>query len=100
MPKPLVIFQRLAVKEYQSYQRRYAAVSPALAERFRLAVRAAYGRIRDEPEFLPFVDRTYRRSRVMGFPHLLIFRERQPGVFMIVAVFHTSRRPGYWRRRK
>jgi len=38
--------------------------------------------------------------RVNRFPYLLIFGEQSPNVVMVVAVAHTSRRPGYWRHRR
>ncbi len=39
-----------------------------------------------------------RRIVIRDFPYLLVYRER-PGVIQVIAVAHTSRRPGYWRGR-
>ena len=39
-----------------------------------------------------------RRIVVRDFPYLLVYRERA-GLVEVIAVAHTSRRPGYWRSR-
>jgi hypothetical protein len=52
-----------------------------------------------EADALPVLSGPYRWVRVRRFPYLLIFRRKSPEVIVIVAVAHTSRRPGYWRRR-
>jgi hypothetical protein len=43
--------------------------------------------------------RNRRRFLLHRFPYLLIYREREDGVIQILAVAHTSRRPGYWKER-
>jgi plasmid stabilization system protein ParE len=94
-----VYFQRLAAGEYRSTRKWYAARSPRAAERFRLAVGAAVERIAGAGDSLPVLEGDYRWVRVKRFPYLLIFRRRVDGNFLVVAVAHTSRRPGYWRGR-
>jgi hypothetical protein len=39
------------------------------------------------------------RFLLRKFPFTLIYRERPSGVIQIVAVAHTSRKPGYWKHR-
>lgn len=39
-----------------------------------------------------------RQLKVRGFPYIVAYRVRQDAVY-IVAVAHTSRRPGYWKDR-
>ena len=39
-----------------------------------------------------------RRYLLRGFPCILIYREWE-GHIQIVAVAHTSRKPGYWKKR-
>ena len=99
MPETQVVFHRLAAKEYRSARDWYAARSVEVADRFRIAVDRATRRIATQRETLARLGRKYRWVRVSRFPYLLIFRERSPNVIMVVAVAHTSRRPGYWRRR-
>lgn len=48
--------------------------------------------------FSPHLDGT-RFYRLPGFPYLLIHLELDPDTVLLLAVMHTSRRPGYWRRR-
>jgi plasmid stabilization system protein ParE len=99
MPSRLVSFNRLAIKDYSEARDYYAARSPATAERFVYAVDAAVKRIIRAPDSLPVVTGKYRRVRVEKFPHSLVFYERAELDVRIVAVAHSSRRPGYWRRR-
>jgi toxin ParE1/3/4 len=42
---------------------------------------------------------SHRRSRVARFPYTVVYRIRESDVY-VVAVAHTSRRPGYWRVRR
>ena len=71
-----------------------------VAERFRDAVGRAVDRIAAEGDSLPVLTGEYRWVRVRQLPYILIFHFRSDNEVMIVAVAHTSRRPGYWRRRK
>jgi plasmid stabilization system protein ParE len=100
MPAAQVIFHRLAAREFRAARDWYAARSPDVAERFRMAVDRAVDRIEANAGALPVFVRAYRWVRISRFPYVLIFQLHSPGVVMIVAVAHTSRRPGYWRRRK
>jgi plasmid stabilization system protein ParE len=40
-----------------------------------------------------------RRFLLRTFPFVLIYRETMAGSIQIVAVTHTSRKPGYWKKR-
>ena len=42
---------------------------------------------------------TVRRARVVGFPDIVVF-DVQPDEILVLAVAHTSRRPGYWLKRR
>lgn len=94
-----VFFQREAAREYRAARKWYAARSPRAAERFRMAVAAAVDRITALGESLPVVQRPYHVVRVKRFPYVLIFRRGISREFRVVAVAHTSRRPGYWHGR-
>ena len=39
-----------------------------------------------------------RQFRVRGFPYVIVYRVRSDDIY-VVAVAHTSRRPGYWSHR-
>lgn len=100
MPASRVLFHRLAAREYRSARDWYRVRSREVAQRFALAVDRAANRIATSAESLPAATGTYRYARVDRFPYVLIFRRVDERVAMVVAVAHTSRRPGYWRRRK
>jgi toxin ParE1/3/4 len=95
-----VEFHRLADKEYEEGFKYYAERSPDTAQRFKKAVDAAVHRIADSPDSLPRMLGPNRWVRVQRFRHILVFRERTPNEVVVLAVAHTSRRPGYWRNRK
>lgn len=40
-----------------------------------------------------------RQLRVLGFPYYVAYRVRERDVY-VVAIAHTSRRPGYWKSRE
>ncbi len=100
MPGSGVVFHRLAAREYRSARQWYADRSVLAAENFRIAVDQAVVRISSQSESLPKLRPVYRYARVQRFPYVLIFRERSPESVMVMAVAHTSRRPGYWRGRR
>jgi toxin ParE1/3/4 len=95
-----VEFHRLARKEFDNARLWYAERSESAAIRFKAAVDDAILRISQGPEALPRYSGLYRWARVRRFPYIVVFREREADVMVVVAVAHTSRRPGYWRRRE
>lgn len=99
MPAIKVEFHRLADKEYEEAFKYYAERSPDTAQRFKEAVDAAVRRIAEAPESMPRMSGPNRWVRVHRFRYILVFRPREPNEVVVVAVAHTSRRPGYWRRR-
>lgn len=90
----------LASEEFLGAIDWYGASSKAKAERYRLAVGRHIGYLLsgllEGPvyEGLPGV----RRMLVKDFPYCIIYRRRDD-VFEIIAFAHTSRRPGYWKKR-
>jgi plasmid stabilization system protein ParE len=94
------IFHRLAAREFRLARDWYRERSPDTAQHFRDAVDQAMNRIAAGPEALPRLVGAYRLVRAGRFPYVLIFRQLSEEMSMVLAVAHTSRRPGYWRRRK
>jgi plasmid stabilization system protein ParE len=76
----------------------YAHRSVDAAESFLDSVRAAI----DQAVSFAMSGQRYlagtRRIVVRDFPYLLVYRQRASQV-EVIAVAHTSRRPGYWRDR-
>lgn len=94
-----VSFNRLAIKDFREARDYYAERSPETSTRFIAKLDAAIERIIRNPDSLPAVSGKYRWVRVEKFPYCLIYYQRTDIDIRIVAVAHTSRRPGYWRRR-
>lgn len=94
-----VELHRLAARELRAVHARYLAASPDVARRFLDAFDAAVARIRAEPETHPIERRNFRWVRVRRFPYRHIFESTSPDAVLVLAVAHTSRRPGYWRGR-
>jgi plasmid stabilization system protein ParE len=88
-----------AVQEIESAKDWYAAKSPAAASAFLDEVDYAFQQIKSAPRRCPKYVHGTRRYRIRRYPYLIIFRERTATVIEVVAVAHTSRRPGYWRHR-
>jgi len=96
-PTPIDV-SRLAAREARAARRWYVRRSLATAQRFVNELRRAFGEIAKAPDqWSPHLFGT-RAFRMHRFPYLVIYR-RHRGWLEIVSVAHTSRRPGYWRRR-
>jgi toxin ParE1/3/4 len=95
-----VIFHRLAAKEARAAEAWYSARSIKASDRFRTALEAAANRVAKDPEAHPFIVGQFRQIGVKGFPFVLVYRRINERDLIVVSVAHTSRRPGYWRRRK
>lgn len=95
-----LIFQRRASAEYHATLRHYDRIAPRLRDRFVAAVDAAVRRILADPTSHAAVLSRFQRVRVNGFPCALFFCLLSDNSVGLVAVSHTSRRPGYWRHRR
>jgi len=74
-----------------------------LGKRFLSEVRATVAYIRSRPEEPAVVSKyspwRVRSRRVKRFPYAIIYELREKEC-VVVAVAHSSRRPGYWRSRR
>lgn len=93
-----VEFHRLAAREFVAARRRYARYGRATEGRFVAAVRAAVARIAAFPAAGSPSIGPCCWVRAGRHPHLFHYRPIGPVVYEVVAVAHTSRRPGYWLR--
>lgn len=92
-----------AEKELREASLYYENKQQGLGARFLERVRRTLLAIGGDPQRFPAYEgrrlaRRFRRARVSRFPYVVVFYSRQDKV-VIVAVAHTSRRPGYWRNR-
>ena len=99
MPNRGVEFHEAAAADYDAAFAWYLQHSADAARRFSAEVERALGQILQAPQRWaagPFHTRRFLLSR---FPFTLIYRERASGEIQVLAVAHTSRKPGYWKQR-
>jgi len=92
-------FHRAAEREAEEAQNWYQAEDLRVAERFQQALNQGTIEILEHPDRWPEYLAGTRCFQLKKFPYLLVYRIVQ-GRVEVIAVAHTSRRPGYWRRRK
>ncbi len=96
----MIEFHYLAVDELRQALAWYRAKSVRAAERFVERVHEAVLRVLADPESYPVIRRGFHYLRIPKFPFVLVYRIRAQNDVFVIAVAHTSRRSGYWRRRK
>ena len=95
----MIEFHPLAAKELRQAQAWYGARSLRTAERFFEQVNRAMERLAGDATSYPLIHKDFRYIPVLKFPFILVYRCDRGNV-LVVAVAHTGRRSGYWRRRK
>lgn len=95
--KPIRI-SRPASAEFADAVRWYEQKRTGLGGEFFDAVTHAIELLRTRPEVGTAAVRT-RSWLLTRFPYQLIYRVRDDDIY-IVAIAHTSRRPGYWKNRQ
>jgi plasmid stabilization system protein ParE len=88
-----------AADELQASIDWYKARSPAATLGFLTALDELIADIEAHPERRPADAYGCRKIRLLKYPFEIIYRLSLSGI-RIVAVAHTSRRPGYWRHRQ
>jgi plasmid stabilization system protein ParE len=92
-------FHLEAAAEYDAAFDWYLERSPDAALRFDAEVDRALTQIIAAPQRWASGPDSTRNFLLRRFPFTLIYRERASGEIQIVAVAHTSRKPGYWKKR-
>jgi toxin ParE1/3/4 len=92
-------FHEEATAEYLASLSWYAERSESTAIEFQNAVETTVRRIVAAPESFPSFDDGSRFVIVDRFPFSIIYEQLEDAI-QVVAVAHTSRRPGYWRYRR
>lgn len=95
--KPLR-FHPEARLEFRGSIQWYREQSPRAAVDFRLEVAAGIGEIQDAPKRWPEYLYGTRRLVLKRFPFSIIYLN-QPSEVTLIAVAHSKRKPGYWKRR-
>jgi plasmid stabilization system protein ParE len=88
-----------AAAEYDAAFDWYLARSPDAALKLDKELDRALSEIAQSPRRWTSGPYGTRRFLLRKFPFLLIYRERAGEEVQIVAVAHTSRKPGYWKER-
>jgi len=91
-------FHPEALKEYEGSTRYYRAINPQLAQSFVHEIEKSITQIQLNPMAWIMVEEDVRRFLVQRFPFGIYFT-LEPDHFLIVAVMHLSRQPGYWKER-
>lgn len=88
-----------AEEEYTESLKWYAERSLRAADGFEAAFEQALESIAAHPERYPLCDDRHRFFLLKRYPFQIIYRRTSEDRWLVVAVAHTSRRPGYWRYR-
>jgi plasmid stabilization system protein ParE len=99
-PPLAVRFHPQAANELRRAVRWYARRSATVSTRFVNAVDDAIVRLAANPGVGTLFRWAARCVRVRRFPYVLYYEPTDAGELMLYAVAHTSRRPGYWLRRR
>jgi plasmid stabilization system protein ParE len=98
MPTNAAQFHQEATEEYDAAFDWYLERSPNAALRFDEEVDFALAQIGATPTRWAGGPALNSQILLRQFPFTLIYRERAPNI-QIIAVAHTSRKPGYWKQR-
>ena len=98
MPIKKVEFHNKASAEYDAAFDWYLERSPDAALDFDAEVDRALANIIAAPQRWAAGPHSTRRYLLRRFPYILVYRERDNEI-QVVAVAHTSRKPGYWKKR-
>jgi len=96
---PDVVFHPDAAQEYAEALLWYGERGEHLRAAFAQEVERALRLIVASPERWPRYGSRHRRFLVRRFPYMLVYL-RAGSRLWIIAVAHSHRRPGYWRRRR
>jgi toxin ParE1/3/4 len=99
MPNNAVELHEEAAAEYDAAFDWYLERSREAALKFDAEVERALTQVLQAPQrWVAGAHRT-RKFLLRQFPFTLIYRERISGNIQVVAIAHTSRKPGYWKQR-
>ena len=91
-------FHPEAREEFAEAARYYAAINPALGQRFYHVIDALIRDACQYPATFRFIRKPCRRHLTNDFPYGIIFVDR-PDHILILAVMHLHRAPHYWAHR-
>jgi toxin ParE1/3/4 len=99
MPIKAVELHKEAAAEYDAAFNWYLERSPDAALRLDAEVQRGLTQILKAPHRWAAGPHMTRKFLLRQFPFIVIYRERTPGEIQVIAIAHTSRKPGYWNQR-
>ncbi len=93
-----IVFDPDAKAEFLAAVRYYESCQSGLGRHFRILVQSALQKVAETPFQYRLIHAPFRRYLLPKFPYAIIF-SIEPDHIRIIAVAHTKRKPGYWRRR-
>ena len=94
-----VVVSEAAENEFRESLEWYFEQDPGVAASFADAVRSAFSSIGENPRRYPLLDDRHRSLLLGHYPFRIVYRSSGAANCLVVAIAHTSRRPGYWRAR-
>lgn len=94
-----LLIAEAAEEEYAESLKWYAQQSVRAAAGFEATFEQALESIVAHPERYPLCDDRHRFFLLKRYPFQVIYRRASEGRWLVLALAHTSRRPGYWRHR-
>lgn len=95
-----IAYRRKARVEYDAAFNRYEWQRPGLGVRFVAAIDKRLGVIAADPLRYAVVYKDVREADVVGFKKYRIYYIAEPARILVLSVFHTSRNPLVWKRRR
>ncbi len=87
-----------AKREFEDAYFEYELDRKGLGVEFRVEITRILGEISRRPLSWPVVVEDVHRCLPRRFPYAVLYQVRKTYIY-IIAIMHTSRRPGYWRAR-
>jgi toxin ParE1/3/4 len=87
-----------AKAEFKAAAYYYENQSDGLGDRFATQIEMVLNRVLKNPLMPRCFDERFRKVKAEKFPYIVIYEAADDRV-KIMAVMHTSRRPGYWKKR-
>lgn len=98
MPAPELIVLPAAIREAAQARQWYAPRSALAEQAFIAELDHAVREITEAPARWPFYLHGTRRFLMHRFPYMIVYRLKD-GTVTVLAIAHSARRPGYWRKR-
>jgi toxin ParE1/3/4 len=94
-----VVIRPAAGAEFAKAALWYEGQRTGLGVDFVAAVQQVFDLIADQPDRYPIVFGTIREAPISQFPYCIYYRVK-PDRLVVIAIFHQSRDPAIWKKRR